>query len=96
MTPDKSQAPTSDPLVQSPTKRVSPGALSLLVGLAAAGVTYGKSADEATAAVVGVVVWLLARTSIGQTLVRVSLAIAGLWLGWVVWTFFSELSKSYR
>lgn len=93
---DKSQAPKLDHFGPSHTRPLSPGGLSLLAGLLAAGVAYWKTADEATAAVAGVVVGLFARTSIGQALVKVALVVAGLGLAWVVWTFFSELSKTYR
>lgn len=75
---------------------MSPSSLALLAGLFAAGVAYWKTADEATAAIVGVIVWLFARTSIGQTLVKVALALVGMGLAWVVWSFFNELSKTYR
>lgn len=95
LTVDRSEVQKPD-FQSTPTAPVSPGSLALLAGLLAAGVAYWKIADEATAAVAGVVVWLFARTSIGQTLVKVALAVTALGLAWVVWTFFNELSKTYR
>lgn len=92
MTVDRSEVPKPD--FQSTP--MSPSSLALLAGLLAAGGAYWKTAEEATAAIAGVVVWLFSRTSIGQTLVKVALAVAGLGLAWVVWTFFNELSKTYR
>lgn len=95
LTLDRSEVPKPD-FQSTPAAHMSPGGLALLAGIVAAGVAYWKTADKAAAALAGVVVWLFARTSIGQTLVKVALALAGLGLAWVVWTFFNELSKTYR
>lgn len=75
---------------------MSPGGLALLAGLVAAGVAYWKTADQASAAVAGVVTGLLARTAIGQIIVKLALAAIGLGMIWLVWQFFSQLSKTYR
>ena len=75
---------------------MSPGSLALLAAIFAAGVAYWKTSDEGIAVATAVVAGLLAKTAIGQALVKVALTVAGLGRAWVVWAFFNGLSKTYR
>ncbi len=94
LTQDRSEVrkPRTDPA----STPMSPGSLALIAGVLVAAGIYLQTANEFTAAAGGVCGWLFARTSIGQALVKVMLAVVGLGLAWVVWTFFNELSKTYR
>lgn len=93
---DQSQAYKPNPSAPSGSRPLSPGGLALLAGLAAAGLAYWKTADQASAAIAGVLTGLFARTALGQVLVKLVLAVVGLGMIWLVWRFFDGLSKTYR
>ena len=74
----------------------SPSTLPIVAGFVAAGLTYLKTTEPVSSAIVGWAIGLFANTPIGRTLFKAIFGICALAAVWFIWQFFSGLSKTYR